>query len=61
MYTNICSYKKNYVSFYSHNFYVYPYFKNCSYEKGTMCLFIHIIFMYTHISKFLTTKKELCE
>ena len=61
MYTHICGYKKNYVSYYSHNFYVYPYFKICNCKKGTMWIKRHIFSMYTLISKFVTMKKELCE
>ena len=33
MYMHICNYKKNYVSYYSHSFYVYLYFKICNYKK----------------------------
>ena len=63
LYTHIskCVATKRTMSFYSHIFYVYPYFKICSY-KITMCLFIHIFSLYTQISKFVTIKKkELCE
>ena len=33
MYTYICNYKKNYMYYYSHSFYVYPYFKISNYKK----------------------------
>ena len=44
--------------FYSHNFYVYPYFKIYGYKKGTMCLFYSRNF---YVYPYFNYKKELCE
>ena len=51
MYTHICNHKKNYMSFYSHNFYVYPHFKVCSYRKT------HLSYVYPYF-KFITIKRN---
>ena len=46
-YLIICNYKNNYVSCYSHIFYVYPYFKFAA-IKRTVSFYSHIFLVYSY-------------
>ena len=47
MYTHILTTKRNYVSFYSHIFYVYPYFNH----KKKLCEQQDTYFLYYHLNQ----------